>query len=106
MSDSSLFTWRHFEADIILGAVRWYLRDALSSRDVEELLRERGVWVDHTTVYRWVQRDAPELDRRCRPSLRATNDSYRVDETYIKIKKQWHYLNRAVDSTGATLDVM
>jgi transposase, IS6 family len=86
--------------------VRWYLRDTLSYRDVEELLRERGVSVDHTTVYRWVQRYAPELDKRCRPSLRATNDSYRVDETYIKVKKQWHYLYRAVDSTGATLDFM
>jgi transposase, IS6 family len=101
-----LFKWRHFEADIILCAVRWYLCDALSDRDVEELLRERGVWVDHTTVFRWVQRDAPELDRRCRPSLRATNDSYRVDETYIKINKPWHDLYRAVDSTGATLDFM
>jgi IS6 family transposase len=106
MSDLSLFKWRHFQADIILCAVRWYLRSALSYRDVEELLRERGVWVDHTTVFRWVQRDAPELDKRCRPSLRATNDSYRVDETYIKINKQWHYLYRAVDSTGATLDFM
>jgi transposase, IS6 family len=106
MSDSSLFKWRHFQADIILCAVRWYLRYALSYRDVEELLRERGVWADHTTVFRWVQRYAPELDKRCRPSLHATNDSYRVDETYIKIKKQWHYLYRAVDSTGATLDFM
>jgi transposase, IS6 family len=106
MSDLSLFKWRHFQADIILCAMRWYLRYALSYRDVEELLRERGVWVDHTTVFRWVQRYAPELDKRCRPSLRATNDSYRVDETYIKIKKQWHYLYRAVDSTGATLDFM
>ena len=106
MSDPSLFKWRHFQADIILCAVRWYLRYALSYRDVEELLRERGVWVDHTTVFRWVQRYAPELDQRCRPSLRATNDSYRVDETYIKIKKHWYYLYRAVDSTGATLDFM
>jgi transposase-like protein len=106
MSDLSLFKWRHFQADIILCAVRWYLRYALSYRDVEELLRERGVWVDHTTVFRWVQRYAPELDKRCRPSLRATNDSYRVDETYIKIKKEWYYLYRAVDSTGATLDFM
>lgn len=79
MSDSPLFKWRHVEADIILCAVRWYLRYALSSRDVEELLRERGVWVDHTTVYRWGQRYAPELNRRCRPYPRATNDSYRVD---------------------------
>jgi transposase-like protein len=104
MSDPSLFKWRHFQADIILCAVRWYLRYALSYRDVEELLRERGVRVDHTTVYRWVQRYAPELDRRCRPYLRATNDSYRMDETYIKSKKRWYYLYRAVDSTGATLD--
>jgi transposase-like protein len=106
MHEPALFKWRHFEADIILCAVRWYLRYALSYRDVEELLRERGVWVDHTTVFRWVQRYAPELDQRCRPSLRATNDSYRVDETYIKIKKHWYYLYRAVDSTGATLDFM
>jgi transposase, IS6 family len=106
MSDSPLFKWRHFEADIILCAVRWYLRYALSYRDVEELLRERGVGVDHTTVFRWVQRYAPELDKRCRPHLNITNDSYRVDETYIKIKKQWHYLYRAVDSQGQTLDFM
>jgi transposase, IS6 family len=106
MSDPSLFKWRHFEADIILCAVRWYLRYALSYRDVEELLQERGVRVDHTTVFRWVQRDAPELDQRCRPCLRSTNNSSRVDEAYIKIKKQWHYLYRAVDSTGATLDFM
>jgi IS6 family transposase len=83
-----------------------YLRYALSYRDVEKLLRERGVWVDHTTVFRWLQRYAPELDQRCRPSLRATNDSYRVDETSIKMKKQWSYLYRAVDSMGATLDFM
>jgi IS6 family transposase len=106
MNDPALFKWRHFEADIILCAVRWYLRYALSYRDVEELLRERGVSIDHTTVFRWVQRYAPELDKRCRPSLRATDDSYRVDETYIKIKKQWYYLYQAVDSAGATLDFM
>jgi IS6 family transposase len=106
MSDLSLFKWRHFEADIILCAVRWYLRYALSYRDVEDLLRERGVCIDHTTVFRWVQRYAPELGKRCRPQLKSTNDSYRVDETYIKINKQWHYLYRAVDSTGATLDFM
>ena len=83
MSARSLFKWRHFEAESILCAVRWYLRYALSSRDVEELLRERGVVVDHTTVFRWVQRDAPELDKQCRPQLKTTNESYRVDETYI-----------------------
>jgi IS6 family transposase len=76
MTDLSLFTWRHFEADILLCVVRWYLRYVLSYRDVEELLRERGVWIDHTTVFRWVQRDAPALDKPCRSSLRATDDSY------------------------------
>jgi transposase, IS6 family len=82
MRGSSLFSWRHFQAVMILCAVRWYLPEALRSRDVEELLRERGVWVDHTPVLRWVQRYAPELVQRCRPSLHATHDSYRVDETY------------------------
>jgi len=106
MSDPALFKWRHFQADMILCAVWWCLRYALSYRDVEELLRARGLAVDHTTIFRWVQRYAPELDQRCRPPLKATNDLYRVDETYIKIKKQWHYLYRAVDSMGATLDVM
>ena|SRR5215813_3301122 len=101
MSDRSLFKWRHFQADIILCALRWYLRYALSYRDVEELMHERGVFVDHTTVFRWVQRYAPELEQRCRPLLKATNDSYRVDETYIKIKRQWYDLYRAVDSEGA-----
>jgi hypothetical protein len=78
MHDPVLFKWHHFEADIILWAVQWYLRYALSYRDVEELLRERGVWVDHTTVFRWVQHYAPELDKRCRPHLNSTNDSYRA----------------------------
>jgi transposase, IS6 family len=75
MSDPSLFKWRHFEADMILCAVRWYLRYALSDRDVEELLRERGLTVDHTTIFRGVQRYAPELDKRCQPQLHAANDS-------------------------------
>jgi IS6 family transposase len=104
MSEPPLFKWRHFTAEIILCAVRWYLRYTLSYRDVEELMQERGVTVDHTTIFRWVQRYAPELEKRCRSQLKATNDSYRVDETYIK--KQWHYLYRAVDSTGATPDFM
>src|SRR5215831_16000407 len=106
MSDPALFTWRHFEADIILCAGRWYLRYALSYRDLEGLLGERGVVVDHTTVFRWVQRYAAELDGRCRPYLRVTKDSYRVDETYIKVKKQWCDLYRAVDSEGNTIDFM
>ena len=69
--------------------MRWYLRYALSYRDLEEMMGECGVQVDHTTIFRWVQRYAPELDKRCRPHLKPTSDSYRVDETYIKVKGQW-----------------
>ena len=106
MCNPPLFKWRHFEGDIIVLCVRWYLRYALSYRDLEEIMLERGLHVDHTTIFRWVQRYAPELDKRCRPHLKTTNDSYRVDETYIKIKKQWYYLCRAVDSEGNTLDFL
>ena len=106
MAETDLFKWRHYESEIILLCVRWYLRYALSYRDLEEMMRERGLSVDHTTIYRWVQAYAPELEKRIRPHLRPTNDSYRVDETYIKIKGAWKYLYRAVDSTGQTIDFM
>ena len=98
------FKWRHFQCDIILLCVRWYLRYPLSYRNLEEMMLERGLDVDHTTVYRWVQAYAPELDKRCRPHLRSTNDSWRVDETCIEVKGEWKYLYRAVDSQGNTLD--
>jgi transposase, IS6 family len=101
-----LFKWRQFEPEVILLAVGWYLRFSLSYRDVEELLAERGLSVDHVTVWRWVQRYAPELDRRLRKRLKATNDSWRVDETYVRVKGKWVYLYRAVDSTGATIDFL
>ncbi len=104
MTEQNPFKWRHFQADIILLCVRWYLRYALSYRDLEEIMLERGLHVDHTTIYRWVQQYAPELEKRCRPYLKPTTDSWRVDETYIKIKKVWMYLYRAVDSEGKTLD--
>lgn len=104
MMPATPFKWRHFEGEIILLCVRWYLRYALSYRDLEEMMQDRGVSVDHTTLYRWIQRYAPELDKRCRPHLQETTDSYRVDETYIKVKGQWKYLYRAVDSKGQTLD--
>ena len=99
-----LFKWRQFEPEVILLAVGWYLRFSLSYRDVEELLAERGLHADHVTVWRWVQRDAPELERRLRSRLNSTNDSWPVDETYIRVKGKWRYLYRAVDSTGATID--
>ena len=101
-----LFKWRQFEPEVILLAVGWYLRFSLSYRDVEELLAERGLRADHVTVWRWVQRYAPEIQRRLRPRLRPTNDSWRVDETYIRVKGKWVYLYRAVDSTGATIDFL
>ena len=97
-----LFKWRQFEPEVILLAVGWYLRFSLSYRDVEELLAERGLHADHATVWRWVQRYAPEMERRLRRQLKPTNDSWRVDETYIRVKGKWRYLYRAVDSTGAT----
>jgi transposase, IS6 family len=101
-----LFKWRHFQAEIILLCVRWYLRSALSYRDLEEIMWERGLQVDHTTIFRWVQRYAPELEKRCRPHLKACHDSWKVDETSIKIKKTWVYLYRAGDSDDQTLEFL
>jgi IS6 family transposase len=106
MNQPNPFKWRHYEAEIIVLCVRWYLRYSLSYRDLEEMMRERGLSVDHTTIYRWVQHYAPELEKRCRPHLKTTNDSWRVDETYIKIRKTWMYLYRAVDSDGNTLEFL
>ena len=106
MDTSQPFKWRHFEAEIILLCVRWYLRYPLSYRDLEEMMLERGLPVDHTTIYRWVQHYAPELEKRSRPHLTMTNDSWRVDETYVKVKKAWMYLYRAVDSQGNTLEFL
>jgi hypothetical protein len=84
-SVASLFKWRQFEPEVILLAVGWYLRFSLSYRDVEALLAERGISVDHVTLWRWVQRYTPELERRLRKGLKATNDSWRVDETYGQV---------------------
>src|SRR5258707_14036300 len=106
MTEQHPFKWRHFEAEIILLCVRWYVRYALSYRDIEELMQERGLSVDHTTIYRWVQRYAPELEKRCRPHLKTINDSWRVDETYIKVKGVWTSLYRAGDSQGNTLEFL
>ncbi len=106
MNPKHPFKWRHFQSDIILVCIRWYLRYPLSYRNLEEMMLERGLMVDHTTVYRWVQAYAPELDKRCRPHLRSTNDSWRVDETYIEVKGECPYLYQAVDSEGNTLEFM
>ena len=106
MSSQQPFKWRHFQQEIILLNVRWYLRYSLSYRNLEEMMLERGLKVDHSTINRWVLHYGPELDRRCRPHLKPTNNSWRVDETYVKVKKQWKYLYRAVDSKGNTLDFL
>ena len=100
------FKWRHFRDEIIPWAVRWYCRYGISYRDLEEMLEERGVAVDHTTIYRWVQTYAPEIEKRLRwhYRLRSFSRSWRVDETCIKVKGKWAYLYRAVDSHGNTID--
>jgi len=81
----ALFKGRHFEAEIIVLCVRWYLRFGLSFRNLEEMMAERNLNVDHVTIWRWVQRYAPELNRRCRQELRKSNGSWRVDETYLRV---------------------
>jgi len=89
MRRPKLFKYRHFEPQIILLCLRWYLRYSLSYRDLEEMMVERGLSVDHTTIFRWVQHYAPILEKKCRAHLKPTNDSWHVDETYIKVKGQW-----------------
>ena len=103
---SRLFRGRHFEDQIIILCVRWYLRYSLSYRDLQELISERNLSVDHTTVWRWVQRYGPVLSQRIRRELRRPNRSWRVDETYVRVAGNWVYLYRAVDSTGKTKDFM
>src|SRR5664279_212003 len=97
----AIFKWRQTEPGLILCAVRWYLRYSLSLRDVEELLEERGLNVDHTTVWRWVQYYGPELEQRLRRHLKPTNKSWRVDETYVRVKGRWCYLCRAIRFQGS-----
>ena len=100
------FKGRQFAAEIILWAVRWYLQFPISYRDLECMLADRGIQVDHTTLYRWIQAYAPELEKRIRPHLRMTSGSWRVDETYIRVKGKWVYLYRAVDASGQTIDFL
>ena len=98
------FKWRHYEGEIILLCVRWYLRYRLSYRDLVEMIQERGLHIAHSTILRWVQHYAPEIQKRVTHFLKKPNDSWRVDETYIKVKGEWMYLYRAVDSEGQTID--
>jgi transposase-like protein len=98
------FKWKHYQPDIILLTVRWYLRYNLSFRDLVEMMEERGLYIAHTTIMRWVHQYGPQLEERVRHHLTSTNDSWRVDETYIKVTGKWMYLYRAVDSERNTID--
>jgi len=101
------FKGHRVEKDIILTCVRWYLAYPLSYRNLEEMMAERGVEVDHSNIYRWVQKFSPQLEAVFRNGRkRPVGQSWRMDETYIKIKGQWRYLYRAVDKEGQTIDFL
>jgi transposase-like protein len=94
MTKPIAFKWKHYQPEMIMLTVRWYLRYNLSFRDIVEiveLMEERGLSIAHTTIMRWVHQYGPELDKRVRRHFKKTNDSWRVDETYIKVKGQWMY---------------
>jgi IS6 family transposase len=100
------FKGRQFTAKVILWAVRWYLMFPISYRDLELMLADRGVTIAHTTIFRWIQAYAMELEKRIRPHLHPSNGSWRVNEAYVKVKGRWTYLYRAVDSRGQTIDFL
>ena len=96
---------RHFGGEIVLWAVRWYCRYPISYRDLETMMTERGVSVDHSTIYRWVQHFDPEMERRLRWRWRRPRSrSWRIDETCVKVRGKWAYLYRALDKLGNTID--
>lgn len=100
------FKGAHFPPSVILYAIFFYVRYAVSYRDLQEIMAERGVSVDHATLNRWVVKYSPLLAARAQIRKRPTSKSWRMDETYIKVKGRWHYLYRAVDRSGKTLDFM
>ena len=105
-SAQELFKGRHFDREIIVLCVRWYLTFKLSSRDLVQMMAERGILLAHTTILRWVQRYVPDFEKRWQAYARPVGNSWRVDETYIKVKGQWVYLYRAVDKAGRTVDFL
>jgi transposase-like protein len=106
ISAQDLFKGRHFDQEIIVLCIRWYLAFKLSSRDLVQMMAERGIALAHTTILRWVQRYVPEFEKRWSRYARPVGDSWRVDETYIKVRGQWVYLYRAVDREGRTVDFL
>jgi transposase-like protein len=106
MPPRSAFAGFRYPSDVIVLAVRWYLRFGLSYRDVEELLTERGVEVDHVTIYRWVLRFTPLLAEAARPCQHRVGDRWQVDETYVKVAGRWRYVYRAIDQFGQVIDVL
>ena len=105
-SAQDLFKGRHFDQEIIILCVRWYITFKLSFRDLVQMMAERGITLSHTTILRWVQQYVPEFEKRWSRYARPVGDSWRVDETYLKIKGQWVYLYRAVDKAGGTVDFL
>jgi len=99
-----LFKWKHFESEIIILCVRWYLKYPLSYRMLVEMMQERGLNLTHTTIMRWVHQYSPIISEKVQKHLKPTNDSWRMDGTYLKIKGRNAYLYRAVDSKGKTID--
>ncbi len=99
-----LFKGRHFDREILVLCVRWYLSFKLSFRDLVAMMSERGIGIAHTTILRWVQHYTPEFEKRWERYARSTGGSWRMDETYIRVKGEWMYLYRAVDKAGKTVD--
>src|SRR5438552_3584527 len=100
------FKGSHFERDIILWAVRWYVAYPISYRQLEEMMAERGVEVDHSSLNRWVLKYTPLLEMAFRRRKRGVGSSWRLDETYVRVKGQWKYLYRALDKAGRTVDFL
>jgi transposase-like protein len=103
---SSLFKGRHFDSSIIILCVRWYITYKLSYRDLRDLMAERGIDLAHTTILRWIQRYMPEFEKKWNRYARPVGSSWRVDETYIRVKSEWKYLYHAVDKQGNTVDFL
>jgi len=101
-----LFVGRHFDAEIVVLCVRWYLSFKLSYRDLVSMMSERGIELAHTTILRWVQHYTPEFEKRWQRYARRVGGSWRMDETYVKVRGEWVYLYRAVDKAGKTVDFL